>query len=124
MNKKAVVVDDNVNNLLLEKDLLEVAGFEVFEAEDATGGIALTRKFFAGRSRDGRPTSRYARIGGRQNIASGRSDTQYSNRFRNRFRFGRGERRDERHNQQRIYRQTYKYPHVRKGNSSIHPLSV
>ena len=35
MKKKALVVDDNENNLMLEKDLLEVAGFEVFEAENA-----------------------------------------------------------------------------------------
>jgi two-component system, cell cycle response regulator DivK len=44
MKKKALVVDDNGNNLLLEKDLLEVAGFEVFEAENAARGIALARK--------------------------------------------------------------------------------
>ena len=44
MKKKALVVDDNKNNLLLEKDLLEVAGFEVFEAENAAGGIAITKK--------------------------------------------------------------------------------
>ena len=44
MNKKALVVDDNLNNLMLEKDLLEVAGFEVFEAEDASSGIAIARK--------------------------------------------------------------------------------
>jgi two-component system cell cycle response regulator DivK len=44
MGKKALVVDDNENNLLLEKDLLEVAGFDVFVAEDATSGIALARK--------------------------------------------------------------------------------
>ena len=44
MKKKALVVDDNKNNLLLEKDLLEVAGFEVFEAEDAASGIAIARK--------------------------------------------------------------------------------
>jgi CheY-like chemotaxis protein len=43
MRKKALVVDDNGNNLLLEKDLLEVAGFEVFEAENATDGIAIAR---------------------------------------------------------------------------------
>ena len=36
MRKKALVVDDNANNLMLEKDLLEVAGFEVFEAENAS----------------------------------------------------------------------------------------
>ena len=44
MKKKALVVDDNANNLMLEKDLLEVAGFEVFEAENATDGIAIARK--------------------------------------------------------------------------------
>ena len=44
MRKKALVVDDNANNLMLEKDLLEVAGFEVFEAEDASGGIAIASK--------------------------------------------------------------------------------
>ena len=44
MKKKALVVDDNANNLLLEKDLLEVAGFEVFEADNATLGIAIAKK--------------------------------------------------------------------------------
>jgi len=44
MKKKALVIDDNGNNLLLEKDLLEVAGFEVFEAENASDGIAIARK--------------------------------------------------------------------------------
>jgi len=44
MKKKALVVDDNRNNLMLVKDLLEVAGFEVFEAENATDGIAIARK--------------------------------------------------------------------------------
>ena len=44
MKKKVLVVDDNKNNLMLEKDLLEVAGFEVFEAENATEGIAIARK--------------------------------------------------------------------------------
>ena len=44
MSKKALVVDDNANNLLLEKDLLEIAGFEVFEAENAASGIAIARK--------------------------------------------------------------------------------
>ena len=44
MKKKALVVDDNGNNLLLEKDLLEAAGFEVFTAENADNGIALARK--------------------------------------------------------------------------------
>jgi two-component system, cell cycle response regulator DivK len=44
MKKKVLVVDDNGNNLLLEKDLLEIAGFEVFEAENAADGIAIARK--------------------------------------------------------------------------------
>lgn len=42
--KKALVVDDNANNLLLEKDLLEVAGFEVFEAVTALIGLEIARK--------------------------------------------------------------------------------
>ena len=44
MRKKALVVDDNRKNLMLETDLLEVAGFEVFEAENASSGIAVARK--------------------------------------------------------------------------------
>ena len=44
MKKKVVIVDDDVKNLMLEKDLLEVAGFEVFTAENATDGIAIARK--------------------------------------------------------------------------------
>jgi len=42
--KKALVVDDNASNLMLEKDLLDVAGFEVFGAENAAGGIAIALK--------------------------------------------------------------------------------
>ena len=42
--KKVLVVDDNGYNLLLEKDLLEVAGFKVSEAEDATIGIDIALK--------------------------------------------------------------------------------
>ena len=44
MKKKVLVVDDNGSNLMLEKDLLEVAGFEVFEAENASSGIAIARR--------------------------------------------------------------------------------
>ena len=44
MKKKALVVDDNANNLMLEKDLLEVAGFEVLVAENATDGISIARR--------------------------------------------------------------------------------
>jgi two-component system, cell cycle response regulator DivK len=42
--KKALVVDDNANSLMLEKDLLEIAGFEVFEAINAASGIVTARK--------------------------------------------------------------------------------
>ena len=44
MGKRALIVDDNGNNLTLEKDLLEVAGFEVLTAQDASSGIAIARK--------------------------------------------------------------------------------
>ena len=44
MMKKALIVDDNGNNLMLERDLLEVNGFEVFVAENAADGIAIARK--------------------------------------------------------------------------------
>jgi len=44
MKKKVVIVDDDEKNLMLEKDLLEVAGFEVFTSENATDGIAIARK--------------------------------------------------------------------------------
>jgi len=43
MGKKTLIIDDNGSNLLLEKDLLEVAGFEVFQSENAAGGIAIAR---------------------------------------------------------------------------------
>lgn len=44
MKKKALVVDDNGNNLMLEEDLLEIAGFEVFGADNAALGIEIARK--------------------------------------------------------------------------------
>ena len=44
MKKRALIIDDNRNNLTLEKDLLEVAGFEVFVAENAAVGIAIAKK--------------------------------------------------------------------------------
>jgi|ERR1035437_757931 CheY-like chemotaxis protein len=44
MKQKVLVVEDNYNNLLLEIDILEVAGFEVFGAEDAATGIAIAKK--------------------------------------------------------------------------------
>ena len=39
-----MVVDDNENSLLLAKDLLEVAGYEVFKAENASIGIAIAKR--------------------------------------------------------------------------------
>ncbi len=44
MKKKVLVVDDNGSNLMLEKDLLEIAGFEVFVAENSAVGIAIARR--------------------------------------------------------------------------------
>ncbi|MDD3846974.1 MAG: response regulator [Syntrophorhabdaceae bacterium] len=44
MVKRVLVVDDNEKNLMLEKDLLEVAGFEVIGAENASSAIAIARK--------------------------------------------------------------------------------
>ncbi len=44
MKKKALVIDDNESNLTLEKDLLVIAGFEVFAAVNARSGIAIARK--------------------------------------------------------------------------------
>lgn len=44
MKNKVVIVDDNANNLMLEKDLLEISGFEVFEAKNGADGIALVSK--------------------------------------------------------------------------------
>jgi CheY-like chemotaxis protein len=44
MRNKVLVVDDNEKNRMLEKDLLEVAGFVVLEAENAATGVAIARK--------------------------------------------------------------------------------
>ena len=44
MKRRVLIVDDNGNNLMLEKDLLTVAGFEVFDAENAAVGIAIARR--------------------------------------------------------------------------------
>ena len=44
MKRKALIVDDNRNNLELERDPYGVAGFEVFEAGNATSGIAIARR--------------------------------------------------------------------------------
>lgn len=44
MKKRVLIVEDNVKNRMLEKDLLELGGFEVLEAEDGASGIALAKK--------------------------------------------------------------------------------
>jgi CheY-like chemotaxis protein len=44
MIKIALIVDDDAKNLMLEKDLLEIAGFNVIEAENASIGIGICRK--------------------------------------------------------------------------------
>lgn len=44
MKNRVVIVDDSSNNLLLEKDLMQSAGFEVFEATNAQEGIAMILK--------------------------------------------------------------------------------
>jgi two-component system cell cycle response regulator DivK len=44
MGRKVLIVDDNGYNLMLEKDLMEVAGFEVFVAENGADAIAIALK--------------------------------------------------------------------------------
>lgn len=44
MKKRILIIEDNEKNRMLEKDLLEIEGFEVIEAKDATEGIVLARK--------------------------------------------------------------------------------
>ena len=44
MKKKVLVVEDNEFNMMLEKELLELADFEVFEAAKASSGIAIAKK--------------------------------------------------------------------------------
>jgi len=42
--KRILIVDDNLQNRKLEKDLLEVAGHTVLVAEDAETGIEIAKK--------------------------------------------------------------------------------
>ena len=44
MKTRALIIEDNERNLLLEKDLLESSGFEVFTAIDAKSGILIAGK--------------------------------------------------------------------------------
>ncbi|MBU1049385.1 response regulator [Candidatus Bipolaricaulota bacterium] len=44
MKLRVLVVDDNENNLMLEQDLLELAGFEVFGAGNAADAITIARR--------------------------------------------------------------------------------
>jgi len=41
--EKILIIEDNPVNMELATDLLEVAGYEVFQAPDAESGIALAR---------------------------------------------------------------------------------
>ena len=121
--KKALVVDDNANNLTLEKDLLEIAGFEVFVSENAAGGIAIARKekpdiiIMDVRLPDMRGTEA-ARILRQEKETSG-----YPDCFCNRFGNGRGYRGDKKYHEQRIHRQTDKYAHFCERNQSIYQVN-
>lgn len=44
MKKKILIIEDNDKNRMLEKDLLEVAGFEVLEAVDGASGVVCAQK--------------------------------------------------------------------------------
>ena len=44
MRLRVLAVDDNKNNLMLEQDLLELAGFEVFGAGNAADAITIARR--------------------------------------------------------------------------------
>ncbi|MBU0743982.1 MAG: response regulator [Gammaproteobacteria bacterium] len=44
MAKKVLIVEDNEQNMILENDILEIAGFEVLQAVNATAGIELAIK--------------------------------------------------------------------------------
>ncbi len=43
MKKKVLIIEDDPKNMVLERDLLLVAGYEVFCADNAAGGIAAAR---------------------------------------------------------------------------------
>ncbi len=42
--KKVLIIEDEARNMKLEKDLLEMAGYEVLTAGDAEKGIVLARE--------------------------------------------------------------------------------
>jgi CheY-like chemotaxis protein len=42
--RTVLVIDDNPNNLMLEGDLLQVAGFRVLSAQNAASGIAIATR--------------------------------------------------------------------------------
>jgi CheY-like chemotaxis protein len=44
MKKKILIIEDNEKNRMLEKDLLEIAGFAILEAGDGASGMALAKK--------------------------------------------------------------------------------
>ena len=44
MEKRILIIEDNDENRMLERDLLDAVGFEVLEAVDGASGIVLARK--------------------------------------------------------------------------------
>jgi two-component system, cell cycle response regulator DivK len=44
MKKRILIIEDNPKNMQLEKDLLEMAGFEILEGTSGVEGISLAEK--------------------------------------------------------------------------------
>jgi len=97
MKKKALVVDDNGSNLILEKDLLEVADFEVFVVEKCCRRDCHCQERKAGYYSYGCAVAGYAWFRSRNDIASRQRDPRYSHNFCNRIGDGRRQRRDKKH---------------------------
>ena len=45
MKKRILIVEDNPQNRLLVKDVLEFYGYEIMEAEDGQAGIEMAKKY-------------------------------------------------------------------------------
>jgi len=88
MNKKVLVVDDNANNLMLEKDLLEVGDLRSFTAENAADGL-LFQERNTGHHNYGCAASGYVRYRGRNDITSRQRDPGYPVFFVTAFVMGR-----------------------------------
>ncbi len=44
MKKRVLIIEDDEKNRMLERDLLEIAGFEVLVAKDGLSGISIAQK--------------------------------------------------------------------------------